>query len=63
MNNQELIQANKKDQDKMKERRQKFDLQDNVETDLYGGKKAKNDFENFDEDVFGGDDLQNDPGY
>ena len=47
----------------MKERRQKFDLQDNVETDLYGGKKAKNDFENFDEDVFGGDDLQNDPGY
>ena len=38
-------------------------MQDNVETDLYGGKKAKNDFENFDEDVFGGEDPYNDPGY
>lgn len=47
----------------------KFDLEDdNGGTDLYGGKKAKNDFENFDnganDDFFGGgDDIQNDPGY
>jgi hypothetical protein len=28
------------------------------------GKKAKNDFENYDDDgMFGGDDLYNDPGY
>ena len=48
----------------MKERRAKFDLEDNEQTDLYGGKAKKNDFENFDEDVFGGDDFANyDPGY
>jgi hypothetical protein len=48
----------------MKERRQKFDLEDNDQTDMYG-KKAKNDFENnYDEDgMFGGEDLYNDPGY
>jgi len=39
----------------------KFDLEDdNGGTDLYGGKKAKNDFENFDnganDDFFGGGD-------
>jgi hypothetical protein len=54
----------------MKDRRNKFDLEDDaMGTDLYGGKKKKNDFENFDDagggdDFFGaGDDLDNDLGY
>ena len=46
----------------MKDRRNKFDLEEDNGTDLYGGKKAKNDFENFDDaandDFFGAaDDL------
>jgi hypothetical protein len=52
----------------MKDRRMKFDLEEDNRTDLYGGKTKKNDFENEDnggdEDFFGaGDDMENDPGY
>ena len=51
----------------MKDRRMKFDLEENNRTDLYGGKTKRDDFENndnADDDFFGaGDDLENDPGY
>ena len=52
----------------MKDRRNKFDLEEDNRTDLYGGKTKKNDFENLDnggdDDFFGaGDDMENDPGY
>ena len=51
----------------MKDRRMKFDLEENNRTDLYGGKTKRDDFENnvnADDDFFGAeDDMENDPGY
>ena len=48
----------------MKDRRQKFDLENTDQTDLYG-KKAGNEFMNFDgeEGMFGMNDMYNDPGF
>ena len=66
MNNQELMQARQKEQERLRERRDKFDLQ--VESkDLYGGKAKNNAFELDGDDMFGAygdeDALENDTGY
>ena len=66
MNGAELMQARQKEQERLRERRDKFDLQ--VESkDLYGGKTKDNAFEINGDDLFGAygdeDALENDPGY
>ena len=51
MNNQDLIKAREKDQEKMRQRRALIDLEDN--TDLYGNKQNQGGFEVKEDDIFG----------
>ena len=54
MDNQDLMKAREKDQERMRARRLEVDLQEMGAQDLYGNKKAA--FGAQDDDVFGGED-------